>query len=569
MDDKRVYLFDSTLRDGAQTQGIDFSVADKQAIALALDQLGIDYVEGGWPGANPTDDAFFAEPPSLKHGTFTAFGMTRRPGRSAANDPGLGALINAKAAALCMVGKSWDFHVDVALGISRAENIAMIGESISHAVAKGREAMFDAEHFFDGYKANPGYAFDCLKAAEDAGARWLVLCDTNGGALPDEIERIVGAVCRQIPGSRVGIHCHNDTENAVANSLAALRAGARQVQGTLNGLGERCGNANLVSLIPTLMLKTDFKVGISESGLRQLTHVSRLLDERLNRAPLRNAAYVCESAFAHKGGLHVSAVEKDPRTYEHIEPSRVGNRRHIVVSDQSGRANILARFRDVGLAVEADDPKVASLVETVKAREYDGYAYDGAEASFELLARRALGRVPEFFKLARFRVMDDRRWNARGELVTESEATITVEVGEDRLMTVATGNGPVNALDTALRKALLPFYPALQDMRLVDFKVRILTPNDGTEAVTRVMIESADKEGERWTTVGVSTNIIDASFNALHDAITWKLFRAESAATPARPAGGRWRGRGRRSSWSSRSSARISARRRGRCSIAG
>jgi 2-isopropylmalate synthase len=531
-DDRRVYLFDTTLRDGAQTQGVDFGVEDKLAIAQALDRLGLDYIEGGWPGANPSDDAFFAEPPALKKAKLVGFGMTRRPGRSAANDPGLAALLGCRAPAVCMVGKSWDFHVDVALAVEQRENLAMIEESVALAVARGAEAMFDAEHFFDGYKANPGYALDCLKAAERAGARWLVLCDTNGGALPHEVERIVGEVVSIIPGSRIGIHCHNDTENAVANSLAALRAGARQLQGTLNGLGERCGNANLVSLIPTLALKTDFVIGVSPAQLARLTKLSRLLDERLNRAPLRSAAYVGESAFAHKGGLHVSAVEKDPRTYEHIEPALVGNRRHIVVSDQSGRANILARFRDIGLAVEADDPKIATLVETVKAREYDGYAYDGAEASFELLARRALGKVPEFFKLARFRVMDDRRWNARGELVTESEATITVEVADDRLMTVSTGNGPVNALDTALRKALLPFYPQLEDMRLVDFKVRILTPNAGTEAVTRVMIESADKEGERWTTVGVSTNIIDASFNALHDAITWKLFRA-GAESPA------------------------------------
>jgi 2-isopropylmalate synthase len=526
MDDKRIYLFDSTLRDGAQTQGVDFGVPDKQAIALALDQLGLDYVEGGWPGANPTDDAFFAAPPSLKQATLVAFGMTRRPGRSAANDPGLAALLNAKAAAVCMVGKSWDFHVDIALGIGREENVAMIGESVAFAKTKNREVMFDAEHFFDGYKANPAYAMECIGAAYEAGARWIVLCDTNGGALPDEVERIVGAVCEKIPGSHVGIHTHDDTENAVANSLAAIRAGARQIQGTLNGLGERCGNANLVSLIPTLMLKTEFKVGITEACLRQLTHVSRLLDERLNRAPLRNAAYVGESAFAHKGGLHVSAVEKDPRTYEHIDPTLVGNRRHIVVSDQSGRANILARFRDIGLEVEADDPKVAALVETVKSREYDGYAYDGAEASFELLARRALGGVPDYFRIIRFRVTDDRRWNARGELVTESEATITLEVGGEKQMTVAIGNGPVNALDSALRKALLAVYPELTDMRLVDYKVRILTPNAGTGAVTRVMIESADGQGERWSTVGVSPNIIDASFNALHDGITWKLFRA-------------------------------------------
>jgi 2-isopropylmalate synthase len=533
MDDKRIYLFDSTLRDGAQTQGVDFSVPDKQAIALALDQLGIDYIEGGWPGANPTDDAFFKEPPGFKKAAFVAFGMTRRPGHGAGNDPGLAALLNAKADAVCMVGKSWDFHVDVALGISRSENVAMIGESVALARTKKREVMFDAEHFFDGYRANPAYALECIKTAYDAGARWVVLCDTNGGTLPDDVERIVGAVCGKIPGSHVGIHCHNDTENAVANSIAALRAGARQVQGTLNGLGERCGNANLVSLIPTLMLKTDFKVGISEAGLHQLTHVSHLLDERLNRAPMRNAAYVGESAFAHKGGLHVSAVERDPRTYEHIDPTLVGNRRHIVVSDQSGRANILARFRDIGLEVQADDAKVAALVETVKSREYDGYAYDGAEASFELLARRALGGVPDYFRIIRFRVMDDRRWNARGELVTESEATITLEVAGSKQMTVATGNGPVNALDSALRKALLAIYPQLSDMRLVDFKVRILTPNAGTGAVTRVMIESADGHGERWSTVGVSPNIIDASFNALHDSISWKLFRDGATAVGA------------------------------------
>ncbi len=525
-DDKRVYLFDSTLRDGAQTQGVDFSADDKAAIALALDRIGIDYVEGGWPGANPTDDAFFGAPPTLKRARLVAFGMTRRPGRSAENDPGLNALLNAKTPAVCMVGKSWDFHVDVALGISNSENLEMIAESVAHAKTRRDEIMFDAEHFFDGYKANPSYALDCALAAYKAGARWVVLCDTNGGTLPHEIERIVGEVTQRIPGTHLGIHCHNDTENAVANSLAAVRAGVRQVQGTLNGLGERCGNANLVSLIPSLMLKTDFKTGLSDKDLAQLTHVSRLLDERLNRAPNRHAAYVGDSAFAHKGGLHVSAVEKDPRTYEHIEPTRVGNRRHIVVSDQSGRANILARFREIGFEVDASNPKVAALVETVKQREFDGYAYDGAEASFELLARRAIGGLPELFKLSRFRVMDERRWNARGELITESEATVNVEVGSEATMTVAIGNGPVNALDTALRKALLPHYPQLADMRLVDFKVRILTPQAGTEAITRVMIESADKNGERWSTVGVSPNIIDASYEALNDAITWKLLKS-------------------------------------------
>jgi 2-isopropylmalate synthase len=534
-DDKRIYLYDSTLRDGAQTQGIDFNVADKIAIARALDDLGIDYVEGGWPGANPTDDAFFADPPAFSTARLVAFGMTRRAGRSAANDPGLAGLADAPADVVCMVGKTWDFHVEVALGIAPSENVAMIAESVAHMAQRKSEVMFDAEHFFDGYKANRDFALECAKEAYDAGARWVVLCDTNGGTLPHEIERIVGEVCEIIPGSHVGIHCHNDTENAVANSLAAVWAGARQVQGALNGLGERCGNANLVSLIPSLMLKTDFTVGIGEDQLAHLTTTSRLLDERLNRAPAPSAAYVGDNAFAHKGGLHVSAVEKDPRTYEHVDPGCVGNKRHIVVSDQAGRSNIVARFRELGLDSHADEKKIGALVERVKAREFEGYAYDGAEASFELLARRALGEVPDYFSLRRFRVMDDRRWNARDELVTESEATVTVAVAGRDYMTVANGNGPINALDNALRKSLLPLYPRLEGMRLVDYKVRILTPQAGTGAVTRVMIENADDDGRRWTTVGVSSNIIDASYNALHDAIVWKLFQ-ESAEVPGETA---------------------------------
>ncbi|HUN47365.1 MAG TPA: citramalate synthase, partial [Stellaceae bacterium] len=398
--------------------------------------------------------------------------------------------------------------------------------SIAHLKSRLDEVLFDAEHFFDGYKANPDYALQCLKAAHGAGARWLVLCDTNGGTLPHEIERIVGEVAGIIPGDRLGIHCHNDTENAVANSLAAIRAGARQVQGTLNGLGERCGNANLVSLIPSLMLKMGLETGVSEAGLKRLTHVSRLLDERLNRAPDRHAAYVGEAAFAHKGGLHVSAVEKDSRSYEHIDPAAVGNRRHVVVSDQAGRSNLLARLREIGIDGEKHQAKLGALLEQVKEREFAGYAYDGAEASFELMARRLLDSVPEYFKLQSFRVLDERRWNARGEVVTLSEATIKVEVGGERVMTVAEGNGPVNALDTALRQALIPRYPELAQVRLTDYKVRILTPQDGTKAVTRVMIESGDGGEESWTTVGVSSNVIDASYIALHDSLTYKLWRA-------------------------------------------
>jgi 2-isopropylmalate synthase len=526
---ERLYLFDTTLRDGAQTQGVDFSVQDKATIAEALDRIGIDYVEGGWPGANPTDTSFFSAPPRLARARLVAFGMTKRSGRSAANDPGLAAVLDARADATCLVGKSWDFHVTLALGIALDENLTLIRESIAAAAAKG-EAMFDAEHFFDGYKANPDYALACLGAAEAAGARWIVLCDTNGGTLPHEVERIVAEVVRVIPGERLGIHAHNDTGNAVANSLAAIRAGVRQVQGTLNGLGERCGNANLVSLIPTLMLKPfyreRFETGVAADDLRQLTPLSRLLDELLNRAPDRHAAYVGDAAFAHKGGLHVSAVEKDPRTYEHVPPETVGNRRHILVSDQAGRSNILARLREAGIELDPRHPKVARLLEAVKEREFQGYAYDGAEASFELLARRALESVPDYFRLQSFRVIDERRWNARGELITLSEATIKLEVGGEPMMTVAEGNGPVNALDTALRKALIPVFPELEAIRLTDYKVRILTPQDGTKAVTRVMIETSDGEIGSWSTVGVSTNVIDASYNALHDSLTYKLWRA-------------------------------------------
>jgi 2-isopropylmalate synthase len=451
--------------------------------------------------------------------------MTRRPGRSAANDPGLNALLNAKVQSVCMVGKAWDFHVDVALGISNAENLDMIVESVAHAKTRMAEVMFDAEHFFDGYKANPDFALECARTAYRAGARWVVLCDTNGGTLPHEVERIVGEVAATIPGTHLGIHCHNDTENAVANSLAAVRGGARQIQGTLNGLGERCGYANLVSLIPSLMLKTDFKLGLAEKDLAQLTHVSRLLDERLNRAPNRGAAYVGDSAFAHKGGLHVSAVEKDPKTYEHVDPETVGNQRIIVVSDQAGRSNIMARFRQIGLEVDPKDPAVARLLEIVKDREAEGYAYDGADASFELLARHELHTVPDYFALQSFRVLAERRVNARGQLIALSEATVKLDVAGRRAMEVGEGNGPVNALDAALRKALVPVYPELADMRLVDFKVRILDSAGGTAATTRVMIESADAKGRRWSTIGVSPNIVDASYNALYDAITYKLFR--------------------------------------------
>ena len=525
MTKERLYIFDTTLRDGAQTQGVDFSVEDKRQIALALDALGVDYIEGGWPGANPTDTAFFAERPPLKRARVAAFGMTKRSGRSLSNDPGFAAVLNSGADVVCLVGKAWDFQVDVALEIPRSENVEGIADSIEAVKAKGREPLFDAEHFFDGYKANPDYALECLAAAHRAGARWIVLCDTNGGTMPEDVYRIVREVKTKLPDAALGIHAHNDTEQAVAISLAAVRAGARQIQGTLNGLGERCGNANLCSLLPTLLLKepfaSQFETSIGKEQLRSLTHTSRLLDEILNRAPNRHAAYVGPSAFAHKGGLHSSAIQKDTRTYEHVPPETVGNVRKILVSDQAGRSNLLARLVEAGIDVDVKDPRLSRLLEEVKRREFLGYSYDGAEASFELLARRALGQVPDYFDVDQFRVIVERRHNAVGDLVTVSEATVRVKVDGAMLHNVGTGDGPVDALNNALRRDLGKYDAFLRDLELVDYKVRILT--SGTAAITRVMVESKDGKGARWSTVGVSENIVDASFEALVDSIYYKL----------------------------------------------
>lgn len=526
-DKDRIYIYDSTLRDGAQARGVDFTVADKLAIARELDKIGIDYIEGGWPGANPNDDAFFAAPPTLHKAQLSAFGMTRRSGRSAENDPGLASLLDSGAKAICLVGKSWDKQVKSALGVSATENIRMIGESIKLVTKRGREALYDAEHFFDGFKSNPEFALDCLRAAYDNGARWIVLCDTNGGSLPFEVGEIVYQIAKHIPGTHLGIHCHNDTENAVANSLCAVVAGVRQVQGTINGIGERCGNANLISIIPNLTLKMGFTTGVTKEKLSQLTHLSHFIDDRLNRAPDTHAPYVGSAAFAHKGGLHVSAMAKDSTSYEHISPALVGNHRAVLVSDKAGKSNIIDRLKQFGIKIDADDERVGELVHEVKQREKQGYAYEGAEASFELLARRQLGTVPEYFDVLSFRVIGERRHNAKGKLVSSSEATIKVAVGGEEVMTVAEGNGPVNALDGALRKALIKHYPSLKDIQLTDYKVRILTPNEGTKAITRVMIESRDGKGKIWNTIGISANVIDASFNALHDSVTYKLLHAK------------------------------------------
>src|SRR5476651_2731705 len=532
MSRERLYLFDTTLRDGAQTNGVDFTLHDKQLIAQMLDELGIDYVEGGYPGANPTDTEFFAHKPDFDHARFTAFGMTRRPGRSASNDPGLAALLEAKADAICFVAKASAYQVRVALETTNEENLASIRDSVKAAKSAGREVMLDCEHFFDGYKENPQFALACAKAAYDSGARWVVLCDTNGGTMPHEVETIVTEVVKHIPGDHVGIHAHNDTEQAVANSLAAVRAGARQIQGTLNGLGERCGNANLVSIIPTLRLKPEFAkafyIGVTDAALKKLAQVSHALDERLNRASNRHAPYVGESAFATKAGIHASAIMKDPATYEHVSPETIGNKRKVLVSEQAGKSNVLAELDRIGIKADKDDPRIGRLLEIVKERETIGYAYEAADASFEMLARRTLGTVPNYFDVTQFDVNVEQRNNAKGERVTVSMAVVKVRVGDDNMISAAEGNGPVNALDRALRKDLGKYQKYIDGLELIDYRVRIL--NGGTEAVTRVLIESEDEEGERWTTIGVSPNIIDASFQALMDSVVFKLVKSGAPA---------------------------------------
>ncbi|WP_133488218.1 citramalate synthase [Aliiroseovarius marinus] len=530
----RLYIYDTTLRDGQQTQGVQFSLAEKQQIATALDKLGVDYIEGGWPGANPTDSDFFDAAPKTR-ATFTAFGMTKRAGYSAENDDVLSGVMNAGTSAVCLVGKSHDFHVTTALGITLDENVENIRATMTYMVKEGREALYDAEHFFDGYKANPDYALTCVKAAYDAGARWVVLCDTNGGTLPHEVYEITKAVIAAgIPGDHLGIHTHDDTGNAAACSLAAIDAGVRQVQGTLNGLGERCGNANLTTLIPTLLTKepyaSQFDTGVSQEALAGLTRLSRQLDDILNRVPNKSAPFVGASAFAHKAGLHASAILKDPTTYEHIPPETVGNTRIVPMSNQAGQSNLRARLGDAGIAVDKGDPRLSEILNRVKEREDQGYAYDGAQASFELVARDVLGQLPQFFEVKRYKVTVERRKNKRNQMISLSEAIVVVKIGEEKKLSVSesmdasgTDRGPVNALAKALAKDLGPYQDIIEDMQLVDFKVRIT--QGGTEAQTRVIIDSEDASGHRWSTVGVSPNIVDASFEALLDAIIWKLLR--------------------------------------------
>ncbi len=536
MTKERLYLFDTTLRDGQQTPGVDFALEEKRQIAAWLDDFGIDYVEGGYPGANPTDTAFFSNK-ATKSATFTAFGMTKRPGVSASNDPGLAGTLASKADAVCLVAKSWDYHVRVALGCTLDENLENIRHSVEAIVESGREALIDCEHFFDGYKANKDYALDCAKTAFDAGARWVVLCDTNGGTQPIDVRAIVEHVIGEagIPGYRLGIHAHDDTGQAVANSLAAVNAGVRQIQGTLNGIGERCGNANLTSIIPTLLLKESFaarfETGITREKLKGLTRLSRMFDDLLNRMPDPQAPYVGASAFATKAGIHASALLKEPETYEHVAPESVGNNRRVMVSDQGGKANFIDGLARRGISVRKDDPRLDTLIALVKDREAEGYAYEDADASFEMLARRHLGAVPAYFNVTSYRCVVERRINAVGEKIDLAEAVVKVEIDGEEKMSVAEGKGPVNALDVALRKDLGKYQTLIEDIELVDYKVRIL--NGGTEAVTRVMIETRDGQGRHWTTIGVSDNVIDASFEAMMDSIVYCLFerlKAQKAA---------------------------------------
>lgn len=525
---ERLTLFDTTLRDGAQTTGVDFSLDDKRQIAALLDDLGVDYVEGGYPGANPLDSEFFAVRPTMR-ARFTAFGMTRRQGRSVDNDPGVAALLDADCDAITFVAKAWDYQVRVALRSTLEDNLAAIRQSVAAATARGKEVLVDCEHFFDGYKDNRDYALDCAKAAYEAGARWIVLCDTNGGTLPHEVARIVSEVARVIPGDRLGIHAHDDTGQAVAVSLAAVRGGARQIQGALNGLGERCGNANLTTIIATLLLKEEFserfEIGVTAEKLTHLTRTSHALDELLNRAPDRHAPYVGASAFATKAGIHASAVLADPRTYEHVTPESVGNRRRVLVSDQAGKSNIVAELERLGIVLRKDDPRLTRLLEEVKDKEAQGYAYEGADASFFLLAKRILGEAPHYFDVERYSVAVDRRFGADGGLENAgAEAIVKVRIDDKTSISAAEGNGPVNALDVALRKDLGKYQPYIEDVKLVDYRVRVF--QGGTDAVTRVLVECADEKGERWSTVGVSANVIDASFEALVDAIIYKLVKS-------------------------------------------
>ncbi len=533
-DMKRIALYDTTLRDGCQSEDVAFTLEDKLRIAEKLDDLGISYIEGGWPGSNPRDEEFFhaSKKLHLKRARIAAFGSTRRANIAAGEDFNIRLLLKAETPIVTIVGKTWDLHVRDDLRISKKANLEVIADSIAYLKKRVDEVFFDAEHFFDGYQANPDYTIECIKAAADAGADVIVLCDTRGGRMPHEITAAM-QVAGQAVATPLGIHCHNDCELAVANSLAGIEAGAVQVQGTINGFGERCGNANLCSVIPNLQIKFGYHC-MSPTQLTRLAEVSRYVYELANIEPNKRQAYVGVSAFAHKGGLHVAAVQKNRETYEHIDPELIGNTQRVLVSDLSGRSNVVYKAKQFGLEIEGSDPALKHILEEVKRLENTGFQYEGAEASFELLMQKALNGQVRHFRLIGFRVIDEKRKEDEPPL---SEATIMVE-GPDGAVehTAAQGNGPVNALDRALRKALTKFYPQLEKMELHDYKVRVLGGHEGgTGSTVRVLIESGDEQ-DRWGTVGVSPNVIEASWQALVDSIEYKLYKDKKQAVPHRAA---------------------------------
>ena len=526
---ERVYLFDTTLRDGQQTQGVDFTLTDKEVILQSLDAIGVDYIEGGWPGANPTDEKFFQKKHHLTHAQFVAFGMTKRFGISAQNDPMLQVIADSTANVACLVAKSWDKQIEQALGVSCDDNLRMVEESIKKMRDAGMECMIDAEHFFDGFYSNPSYSYEFLQTAFHAGASWVILCDTRGGMLPYHITNVCDQIAKHaINLNQCGIHCHNDTGCAVANSLSAVETGVRQVQCTINGLGERCGNADLISVIANLAFKYNqqYDIGVVQEHLHHLTAISNMLDERISRTHQKQAPYVGRSAFAHKGGLHVSAVAKNSKHYEHIDPHLVGNERSIIMSNQAGKSNLLAHCKKYHIH-HVQDNQIQMILDKMKEQEHQGISFDGADASFTLLIYRLTNQLPHFFDIERFRVIDEQRYNALQKIVVESEATICLkDENQQKQAFVAYGNGPVNALDNALRTALINLYPILENVNLIDYKVRIIScqqhHSHQTDALTRVMIDSGTQH-EQWTTVGVSGNIIHASMQALADAYRYYL----------------------------------------------
>ncbi|MCK5533851.1 citramalate synthase [bacterium] len=517
---KQIKLYDTTLRDGSQSEGISFSVADKIKIAKELDELGVHYIEGGWPGSNPKDILFFKQIKKikLKNSRIIAFGSTRRMHKKVEEDLTLKYLLKAETAGIAIFGKTWDLHVKYALRTTLGENLKMIYDSVKYLKNKNKEVIYDAEHFFDGYKDNPVYALRTLKEAQRAGADNISLCDTNGGTTPDQMERMVKKVSREIK-IPLGIHTHNDADMAVANSIIAVKSGCTLVQGTINGYGERCGNANLCSIIPTLKIKMGINC-ISDQQLQKLTEISRYISEVANVIPADHQPYVGNSAFTHKGGIHVSAVQKEAKTYEHIEPEKVGNKRRILISELSGKSNLLFKAKELNIDFSKKSKTVENLLKMVKKLENRGYQFEGAEGSFELLLRKAARKYKKFFDLEGFKVTIEK--DSNGKL--KSEAIIKVKVKGVQEHTASEGDGPVNALDNALRKALERFYPQLKEMSLTDFKVRVINAQTGTEAKVRVLIESQDREGV-WNTIGVSENIIEASWQALVDSVEYKLLK--------------------------------------------